>query len=66
VVVTRAFWAKALSANPQIVGKTMTLNGTAYIVIGVLARDPGFFLQPIDCAWKQRFARSRESNRSAQ
>ena len=39
---------KTLSADPQIIGKTMTLNGTAYIVIGVLARNPGFFLQPID------------------
>ena len=48
VVVTKAFWAKTLSADPQIIGKTMTLNGTAYIVIGVLARDPRFFLQPID------------------
>lgn len=48
VVVTRAFWAKILSADPQIIGKTMTLNGTAYIVVGVLARDPGFFLPPVD------------------
>jgi len=48
VVVTREFWVKTLSADPQIIGKTMTLNGTAYIVIGVLARNPAFFLQPID------------------
>jgi len=48
VVVTRAFWAETLSADPQIIGKTVTLNGTAYIVIGVLARDPGFFLPPVD------------------
>jgi predicted permease len=48
VVVTESFWAKTLSADPQIIGKTITLNGTAYIVIGVLARNPGFFLQPID------------------
>jgi predicted permease len=48
VVVTRAFWAKTLSADPRIIGKTITLNGAAYIVIGVLARNPGFFLQPID------------------
>ena len=48
VVVTRAFWAETLSADPQIIGKTITLNGTAYIVIGVLARDPGFFLPPVD------------------
>jgi putative ABC transport system permease protein len=48
VVVTRAFWAETLSADTQIIGKTVTLNGTAYIVIGVLARDPGFFLPPVD------------------
>jgi putative ABC transport system permease protein len=48
VVVTRAFWAATLSADPQIIGKTLTLNGTAHIVIGVLARDPGFFLPPVD------------------
>jgi predicted permease len=48
VVVTRTFWAETLSADPQIIGKTITLNGTAYIVIGVLARDPGFFLPPVD------------------
>jgi putative ABC transport system permease protein len=46
--VTRAFWAETLAADPQIIGKTVTLNGTAYIVIGVLARDPGFFLPPVD------------------
>jgi predicted permease len=63
VVVTRAFWAKTLSADPQIVGKTMTLNGTAYIVIGVLARDPGFFLQPIDYYLPLRPTAAQASNR---
>ncbi len=48
VVVTRAFWANTLSADPQIIGKTIALNGTSYIVIGVLARDPAFFLPPVD------------------
>jgi putative ABC transport system permease protein len=48
VVVTRAFWANSLSTDPQIIGKTITLNGTASIVIGVLARDPDFFLPPVD------------------
>jgi predicted permease len=48
VVVTKAFWAETLSADPRIIGKTITLNGTPYIVIGVLARDPGFFLPPVD------------------
>src|ERR1700734_851836 len=39
VAVTRAFWAETLSADPEIIGKAMTLNGTPYTVIGVLARD---------------------------
>ena len=48
VVVNESFWAQKLGADPQIVGKTLTLNGSAYEVVGVLARDPGFFLRPVD------------------
>ncbi len=48
VVVTETFWAKCLSADPQIIGKTMTLDGSAYVIIGVLGRDPGFFSRPMD------------------
>jgi len=48
VVVTESFWARNLSADPQIVGKTLMLDGTARIVIGVLGRDTGFFLRPVD------------------
>jgi putative ABC transport system permease protein len=48
VVVTEGFWVKTLSADPQIVGKTMTLDGNAYVIIGVLERDPGFFTRPAD------------------
>jgi putative ABC transport system permease protein len=65
VVVTKAFWAKTLSADPQIVGKTMTLNGTAFIVIGVLARDPDFFLQPIDYYLPLRPSAAQASKRDA-
>ena len=65
VVVTKAFWAKTLSADPQIIGKTITLNGTAYIVIGVLARDPGFFLQPIDYYLPLRPSAAQASERDA-
>ena len=65
VVVTNAFWAKTLSADPQIVGKTITLNGTAYTVIGVLARDPRFFLQPIDYYLPMRPNAAQASKREA-
>ena len=65
VVVTRAFWVKTLSADPQIIGKTMTLNGTAHIVIGVLARDPGFFLPPVDYYLPLRPSVAQASKRDA-
>jgi predicted permease len=48
VVVTESFWARMLSADPQVIGKTMTLDGSAYVIVGVLGRDPGFFLRPAD------------------
>jgi len=43
VVVNQDFWAKALGADPHAVGKTLTLDGTSYEIIGVLPRDPRFF-----------------------
>jgi predicted permease len=48
VVVTQEFWAKALGSDPAILGKTLTLNGSAYTVVGVLARDPDFWGRPMD------------------
>jgi len=48
VVVTESFWARNLSADPKIIGKTLMLDGSARIVIGVLGRDTGFFLRPVD------------------
>jgi putative ABC transport system permease protein len=65
VVVTSAFWANALSADPQIIGKTVTLNGTSYIVVGVLARDPGFFLPTVDYYLPFRPSVAQASKRDA-
>jgi putative ABC transport system permease protein len=48
VVVTQSFWAKTLGADPAIVGKTLMLNGSTYTIVGVLAREPGFFLKHVD------------------
>ncbi len=48
VVVTREFWARALGSDPAIVGKTLMLDGSAYTVVGVLARVPGFFGRTTD------------------
>ena len=48
VVVTEKFWGRILGGDARIIGKAVTLNGSSYVVIGVLARDPGFFLRPVD------------------
>jgi putative ABC transport system permease protein len=48
VVVSQAFWKRALGADPQIVGKTLVLDGSARTIVGVLAREPGFFLRGED------------------
>jgi putative ABC transport system permease protein len=48
VVVSQAFWKRTLGADPQIVGKTLMLNGSARTIVGVLAREPGFFLKQVD------------------
>ncbi len=47
-IVNSGFWVKTLGADPNIVGKTITLDGKAVTVIGVLGRDTGFFLRPKD------------------
>ncbi|WP_109484942.1 ABC transporter permease [Occallatibacter savannae] len=65
VVVTESFWAKTLGADPQIVGKTLTLNGSAYEVVGVLARDPGFFLRPVDYYLPLRPSAAQAAKRDA-
>jgi predicted permease len=48
VVVSQAFWAHALGADPQIVGKMLMLNSSARTIVGVLAREPGYFLPAVD------------------
>jgi putative ABC transport system permease protein len=65
VVVTESFWAKSLSADPQIIGKTMTLDGTAYVIVGVLGTDPGFFLRPVDYYLPLRPTSAQSARREA-
>ncbi|HEV2615838.1 MAG TPA: ABC transporter permease [Candidatus Acidoferrales bacterium] len=36
VILSNAFWKRRFGASPKIVGQTISLNGTAYAVIGVL------------------------------
>jgi putative ABC transport system permease protein len=43
VILTDGLWRRRFSADPGIIGKSITLNGTSYAVVGVLPRD----FQPI-------------------
>jgi predicted permease len=65
VVVTESFWVKSLSADPQIIGKTMTLDGTAYVIVGVLGADPVFFLRPVDYYLPLRPTSAQSARREA-
>ncbi|HWA95651.1 MAG TPA: ABC transporter permease [Terracidiphilus sp.] len=40
VVVSYRFWQNSLSSDPGIVGKTISLNGTPFTVVGIM--PPGF------------------------
>jgi predicted permease len=39
VVISHAFWQKRLDADPQVVGRTLMINGSALTVIGVAPRS---------------------------
>ena len=40
VVLSHGFWTRRFAADPQMIGKTISLGGDPYVVIGILA--PGF------------------------
>jgi hypothetical protein len=54
-----------LSADPQIIGKTVTLSGNSYVIIGVLGRDSGFCLRPVDYYLSLRPSVAQASKREA-
>src|SRR6185295_16555951 len=39
VVLGNGFWRRRFGADPDIVGKALTLNGTNYTVVGVMPQD---------------------------
>jgi putative ABC transport system permease protein len=45
-VLTNGFWKRRFGSQPDVIGRTFTLNSEPYTVIGVLAPD---FWQPLPC-----------------
>jgi predicted permease len=48
VVVSRAFWAGRLGADPTAIGRAMTLSGNRYTIVGILADGVRFPGKPAD------------------
>ena len=40
-VLTAAFWARRFASDPAVLGRTMTIDGASYTVVGVLQKDVG-------------------------
>jgi putative ABC transport system permease protein len=40
VIVSHGFWIRALGGDPAVVGRSLTLDGRAYTVLGVAPPDP--------------------------
>ena len=54
-IVSHAVWRDALGADPNALGRSMTVDGESYVVRGVLARDlqfprsdASYFTKPVD------------------
>jgi putative ABC transport system permease protein len=45
-LVTKSFWQKRLGADPNVIGRTMTLDGTPHTIIGILPNVPALWFGP--------------------
>ena len=52
-VVTERFWRNRLGGNPDVVGRSVTLDGTAHTIVGVLPNQPAawFGANPVAEVW---------------
>src|ERR1051325_10901635 len=52
-VVTRIFWQKRLGSDPNVIGRSITLDGTPHTIVGVLPSVPAlwFGVNPIAEVW---------------
>ena len=45
-LVTRIFWQKRLGGDPNVIGRSITLDGTPHTIIGVLPNMPALWFGP--------------------
>ena len=52
-LVTENFWRKRLGSDPNVIGRSITLDGVACAIVGVLANQPAawFGVQPVAEVW---------------
>jgi predicted permease len=52
-LITRNFWQKRLGGDPNVLGRSITLDGTAHTIVGVLPNMPAswFGANPITEVW---------------
>ena len=45
-VVTKSFWQKRLGGDPNVIGQSITLDGTLHTIVGVLPNMPALWFGP--------------------
>lgn len=52
-LVTEGFWRQRLGGDPNVIGRSLTLDGTATTIVGVLPNQPGawFGTNPVAEVW---------------
>ena len=52
-LITKNFWQKRLGGDPNVIGRSITLDGTAHTIVGVLPNMPAswFGANPIADVW---------------
>jgi putative ABC transport system permease protein len=45
VILSNAFWKQHFSADPSVVGRTLTVNGRSQTVVGIAPENFGFFIK---------------------
>jgi putative ABC transport system permease protein len=63
-VLGHALWTERYGADPDIIGRTVTVNGNALVVVGVISPDVSLPEQSADIWMPLGFDRSRITNRS--